>query len=184
MIRNLKVITNSQIVSQSLIVSSARKRPNANSDLKDFCLGLPDWCPCCINNDEHPKEPTAMDSTLERNEGGSKSLKLRRIKDSSGQGNGGPGEENPVVRFAFDITSEDLESYKEGECSANTNKNNEWALRTFQAWVTARNIKYPSNPCPSNIFTTENNQELCDWLCKFTAEARKADGTEYTPRSL
>ena len=181
MIHHHEVITNSQIVSQSLIVSSARKRPNANNDLKKFCLGLPDWCPCCINDDEHPKKHTAADSTLERSEGGgSKALKLRRTKDNSGV----PGEENAGVRFAFDVTSEDLESYKEGECSANTNKNNEWALRTFQAWVTARNIKYPTDPCPSNIFTTENHQELCDWLCKFTAEARKADGTEYTPRSL
>ena len=75
MICNLEVITHSQVVSQSLIVSSARKRPNANSDLMDFCLGLPDWCPCCINNDEHPKEPTPTNSILERNEGGgSKSL--------------------------------------------------------------------------------------------------------------
>ena len=43
-------------------------------------------------------------------------------------------------------------------------------------------MKYPSDPWPSNIFTTENHQELCDWLCKFTAEAHKADhdGTEYT----
>ena len=79
------------------------------------------------------------------------------------------------------LTSEDLESYKEGECSASTNKNNEWVLRTFQTLVTAKNIKYPTDPCPLNIFTTENHQELCDWLCKFTAEVHKADGTEYTP---
>ena len=78
MIRHREVITNSQIVNQSLIVSSARKRLIAHSDLKDFCLGLPNWCPCCINNDEHPKEPTALDSTLEHNKGGgSKLLKLR-----------------------------------------------------------------------------------------------------------
>ena len=45
-------------------------------------------------------------------------------------------------------------------------------------------MKYPADQCPSNIFTTENHQELCDWLCKFTAEAYKADETKYMPQSL
>ena len=75
-------------------------------------------------------------------------------------------------------------TYKEVKCSANTNKNNEWAMQTFQAWATARNIKYPTDLCPSNVFTTENYQELCNWLCKITMEPRKVDTIEYTPRSL
>ena len=37
---------------------------------------------------------------------------------------------------------------------------------------------------PSRSFETKDHQEICDWLCKFAAETRKGDGTEYTPRSL
>ena len=87
-------------------------------------------------------------------------------------------------RFTFDTTMEDLESFKEGCCPANTAKNNNWALRTFELWRVARNIKYTSDQCPSNLFETGSHEKLCDWLCKFITEARKADGKEYTPRSL
>jgi len=32
--------------------------------------------------------------------------------------------------------------------------------------------------------TTSSCEEICDWLCKFNSETRKADGKEYTPCSL
>ncbi|XP_065882477.1 zinc finger MYM-type protein 2-like [Dysidea avara] len=38
--------------------------------------------------------------------------------------------------------------------------------------------------CSSDLFTDGTNEEICDWLCKFVSETCKADGTEYTPRSL
>ena len=43
------------IVSQLLIVSNARNGLNAYSNLKDFCLLLPDWCLCRIDNERHFK---------------------------------------------------------------------------------------------------------------------------------
>lgn len=30
----------------------------------------------------------------------------------------------------------------------------------------------------------ENKYTACKWLCKFVVEVRKADGSEYTPRSI
>ena len=79
---------------------------------------------------------------------------------------------------------EKLELFKEGCCAANTVTNNDWALRTFELWRTARNIKYTTDQCPSNLFVSESHEEICEWLCKFITETRKTDGKEYMPRSL
>ena len=57
-------------------------------------------------------------------------------------------------------------------------------MRTFEVWRTAHNEKHPLDLCPSELFSTKDHQEICDWLCKFVVETRKGDGTEYTPRSL
>ena len=93
-------------------------------------------------------------------------------------------------RFSFDdVTIEELDAFKEGDCPTidsptNTAKNTEWAVRTFEVWRTARNEKHPLDLCPSELFSTKDHQEICDWLCKFVVKTRKGDGTEYTPQSL
>ena len=64
------------VVSKSLI----RKRPtsgNSSDHYKRFCLGLDDWCPCCINM-ERPK----------------KSLSLKQPHDKQDKGDCKKGKEN------------------------------------------------------------------------------------------
>ena len=51
-------------------------------------------------------------------------------------------------RFLFDVTSEELENFMEGECLKNTTKNNEWVIRNFKAWCDVRNERYPEDLCP------------------------------------
>jgi len=92
--------------------------------------------------------------------------------------------QNPTERYSFDVTCEELDAFKEGECPANTAKNTEWALKNFEEWRKARNGKYSTEQCPPNVLASQDFDELCDWLCKFVAETRKADGSQYTPRSL
>ena len=75
-----------------------------------------------------------------------------------------------------------LQKMKDGMSPANTLKNNEWAMRTFEAWRSQRNKQFPTDKCPDNVF--ENKDTACKWLCKFVVEVRKADGSEYTPRSI
>ena len=87
-------------------------------------------------------------------------------------------------RFSFDVTIEELDAFKEGDCPSNIVKNTEWAVRTFESWRTARNRNHPLDLCPQDLFETKDHQEICDWLCKFVAETQKGDETEYTPRSL
>ena len=45
--------------------------------------------------------------------------------------------------FPFDTTVNDLEKLMEGECPANTDKNNEWAYKNFTSWHAARNQQFP-----------------------------------------
>ena len=87
-------------------------------------------------------------------------------------------------RFSFDVTMEELDAFKEGDCPTNTLKNTEWALKTFESWRTARNKNHMLDLCPQYFFKTKGHQEICDCLCKFVMETRKGDGKEYTPRRL
>ena len=86
--------------------------------------------------------------------------------------------------FTFEVTPDELSKLKEGDCPANTLKNNVWALKTFEEWRVTRNTRYPADPCPEEILIMDNKQILCEWLCKFISEVRKANGQEYTPHSL
>ena len=56
---------------------------------------------------------------------------------------------------------DDLESFKEGNCTpANTVNNNEWALWTFETWRAARNIKYTTDQRPSNKRKPPSNMQM------------------------
>ena len=85
-------------------------------------------------------------------------------------------------RFSFDVTTEEIESFMEGECPQNTTKSNEWVVRNFEAWRDARNERFPEDLCPDKLF--DDKKVACQWLCRYVSETRKSDGTEYTPRSL
>ena len=83
--------------------------------------------------------------------------------------------------FSFDIVEDDLETFKKGECPSNTTNSTEWAMKNLKLWHIARNVKF-RDQCPECWF--EDKENLCGWLCRFIAETRKADGGEYTPRSI
>ena len=154
-----------EIVSASLLRMTA-KPGVASSDYKPFCLGIPDWCPCCVTKEENRK-----------------SLSLKRPCGNPVNKNAKKQKEN-MDRFPFDIDVGDLSKCKEGVCSLNTEKNTERALKNFEAWQNARNLKCPEEQCSSSVLTAANKTELCEWLCKFVCETRKADRSEYTPRSI
>ena len=50
-------------------------------------------------------------------------------------------------RFSFVIGEDDLETYKKGECPANTAKSTEWAMKNFEMWRIARNAKFVNDQC-------------------------------------
>ena len=75
-----------------------------------------------------------------------------------------------------------METFKKRECPPNTTKSTEWAIKDFESWCIARNAKFGDSQCPERWF--EDKENLCGWLCRFVTETRKADGGEYTPRSI
>lgn len=87
-------------------------------------------------------------------------------------------------RFFFDVSFDKLSNFKEGSCPRNTIKNTQWAIRNFEEWRVARNARFPNDRCPDDGLCSESQPNLCEWLCKFISETRKANGEEYTPRSL
>ena len=70
----------------------------------------------------------------------------------------------------------------EGECPANTAKKTDWAYKNFESWCTTRNLRFLEAQCSADVFSSK--EVACQWLCKYITEARKANGSEYTPRSL
>ena len=71
-------------------------------------------------------------------------------------------------RFSFDVAEDDFESFKKGECPANTAKSTEWAMKNFEMWHIARNAKFVNDQCPENCYADKEN--ICRWLCRFVAE--------------
>ena len=185
------------IVSPSLIV---KNKPTKHYQ-EDFCLGIPGWCPCSdcasFSLDSIPclQDQGSHSTSMETRK---KGLKWKRTEDLKGKATDGSTDiiedvfasdidkiemdaekENICDRFSFDTTVDELEKLMEGECPANTAKNTEWAYNT---WRTARNKRYPKMRCPEDVFSSK--EVACEWLCKYVTETRKADGSEYIPRSL
>ena len=183
------VMSKREVVSESLILTSSK--PGVQKEhYKKFCLGLPDWCPCCAGKELNMAENSNPNGGVKNSKGRSssgKSLQLKQTRATTKTKPVPPDQKkvkNYDDRFSFDVTIEELDAFKEGDCPNNTVKNTEWAVRTFESWRTARNKSHPLDLCPQDLFKTKDHQEICDWLCKLVVETRKGDGTEYTPRSL
>ena len=82
-------------------------------------------------------------------------------------------------RFDFNVTSNDLTCFMEGETPANTERSTTWAVKIFDDWRRAQNATATATTdlCPENIFINhEDNSIICQWLCKFVTEVRKTTG--------
>ena len=169
-----------EVVSKSFIA----RPPKSFVPNRRFCLGLPEWCPCCMDkSDDKPakslklKRPRAKCHHLAQASKKTKdSTQSKSLENSKG--------DIDADRFDFNTTLEELNTFKEGSFPANTAKNTEWAVQTVEQWRATRNLKYSSDQCPANFLASDDCQEICNWLCKFITEVRKADGGQYTPRSI
>ena len=159
------------IVSKSLICSE--KLVLVEGEERNLCLGLANWCPCHVCSPrmekkslrlKHVREP--LISEVDKSE--ELSSKLQKLDE----------------RFDFNVTSDDLTRFMEGETPANTERSTTWAVKIFDDWRRVRNVTATSDLCPENIFNHEDNSMICQWLCIFVTEVRKTTGEEYIPRSL
>ena len=57
-------------------------------------------------------------------------------------------------------------------------------VRLFEEWAKQRSDLFPNEPVPSKILEGRDRASLCTWLCKFSVEVRKVDGTPFPPKSI
>ena len=89
----------------------------------------------------------------------------------------------PCKRFAL-VSAEEVEAAQKPIVPQNTQKSTEWAFHLFQTWLSKRNEHNATDQCPEDILVTDDHGLLCKWLCIFASEARKVDGSQYTPQSI
>ena len=154
------------VMSESLIRKDPISSVGPNFYIS-FCLGLPDWCPCCIKMAEQQKGKSLslkrphvalsdqesskksnkpidrLQSTSSNQEKSEKSIADNRPHATPLYHNNSKKSDRTDERYLFDVTFNDLSKFKEGECPANTEKNTEWAIRNFESWRSARNKRYP-----------------------------------------
>ena len=55
-------------------------------------------------------------------------------------------------------------------------------MKLFEDWKKERNSLFPEDKVPEDVIVSDDKGKLCKWLCKFSMEARKKDGTHYPPK--
>ena len=55
-------------------------------------------------------------------------------------------------RFSDFVSDDELSTLSKGLIPANTSRNTKWVLKTFEEWRNARNLNFPQNPVPENLF--------------------------------
>ena len=101
------------------------------------------------------------------------SLKGRRTEEATSSSS----------RFATS-TEEDVETAAKGVIPVSTRRVNDWALRTFDEWIRARNTRSHTERVPEDILASNSPEVVCYWLSKFVLEARQESGELYPPKSL
>ena len=84
------------------------------------------------------------------------------------------------ARFADPVSDEDVRKLIEGQENQNTKKNTKWAVGVWEKWRASR-IKMGTAVQELRNMTTK---DMNFYLGRIIIEARKQDGTPYTPRSL
>ena len=69
--------------------------------------------------------------TSSNQENGEKSIEDNRQRATSFYHKNSKKGDKTDERYLFDVTFDDLNKFKEGECPANTEKNTEWAIRNL-----------------------------------------------------
>ena len=160
------------------------------------CLGIPEWCPCC--NEPSGKEPSPKKKRLSL-----QAPKAKATNESCDKENDEPDLAEPSPkkkrlslkmrpkltkatkeRYDFSMSDDDFDQHRKGYCPKNTQISTDWAVRNFHQWREARNAEMPSDSCPSDILLSDCVVDLDHWLCRYVTETRKADGSEYPPRTL
>uniref|UniRef100_A0A1X7TLL5 ZMYM2-like/QRICH1 C-terminal domain-containing protein n=1 Tax=Amphimedon queenslandica TaxID=400682 RepID=A0A1X7TLL5_AMPQE len=91
----------------------------------------------------------------------------------------------PKSRFVYK-SEEEMDAIKKGFVPPNTEKNTKWAQKCFIEWLNERNSRQHQDElkCPVDILEKADPDDINQWFPLFIAEARRADGLQYPPRTL
>ena len=90
----------------------------------------------------------------------------------------------PKDRFNFSVDDEELKEAMKTYSRKNTAINNKWALK--KDWFNARreSLSVEEKRQALEVLLTDDPSELCNTLISYVKQTRKADGSEYTPKTL
>ena len=76
--------------------------------------------------------------------------------------------------FRSSVNIEELMEASKGVLPKNTEKNDLWAFRAFDEWVSERNaVCKEEDRCPADVLKTSDAELLGKWLSLFVMEVRK-----------
>ena len=153
-----------------------------------FCLGLPEYncCGTMEKGGSMAQMKRQKPSNVDGEEGDDNDFETKKAKLSLAKGKENKKRQVLSLSKRFNVTLTESEVIKssKGVIPANTARSTSWAMRVFHEWVTQRNKrtkeKYPADLLDKPYST----QTISECLQRFVAEARRADGTCYPPRTL
>ena len=83
-------------------------------------------------------------------------------------------------RLDFTLDDDDFQEHTRGFVPATTAADTQKCVKLLEEWKRGRNSSFPADEVPEGVLLAEKGQ-LCKWLCSFSIEARKKDGTHYLP---
>ena len=86
-------------------------------------------------------------------------------------------------RFAEPKSDQEVEAARAAAVPKNTAKNMQWATRLWREWGKSRRQRFHPTDCPPHLLLMTND-EMNRWLSLFILEARREDGSVYSPETL
>ena len=86
-------------------------------------------------------------------------------------------------RFAPVVSDSHIEQLSVPFVPKNTQRNTEWALNNFRAWIEHYN-QQSKEPCRSDVLESGSAEELNKFLSLYVVGTRQKDGKPYSPRTI
>ena len=87
-------------------------------------------------------------------------------------------------RFDFMLDDDDFEEeHTQGFVPVTTAADTQKCIKLFEDWKREWNSLFPADKVPEGILLTDKGHQG-KWLCKFSIEARKKDGTHCPPKTI
>ena len=91
---------------------------------------------------------------------------------------------SPSSRFNITVSDSEIEKSSKGYIPKNTSRSTSWAVRVFTQWIEQRN-KHMEITYPLDLLEKAYGHSIiCECLQRFVSEARRADGTNYPPKTI